>query len=121
MVLVLALMTVAAAGCGGKDAKSVMVTYLDALVKGDYNAAYGVFTSKVHNDITADAFARAMEAEAEAKGPIVRYEIRNVETHGALSTIITVDLFRRKGSDPETTETKVYGFTVEQGWKLGSY
>ncbi len=123
LVIILILTTALTAGCGGKDAKAILQTYLEAMVKGDYTTAYAQFTTKVKGEITADDFAKAMKAEAEAKGPIVRYEIKNVEYHGATSTIITVALYRKKGSEAETSETKQYGFIIDSGygWRLGNY
>ncbi|MHB8926224.1 MAG: hypothetical protein ACYC9Q_00995 [Bacillota bacterium] len=121
LAVVLTLTTVVAVGCGGKDAKVIAQAYLDALVKGDYPTAYSQFTAKLRQDITADGFAEAMKALEKDKGPVIRYDIKDVEYHGATSTVITVVLYRKKGNDAETSETKQYGFIIEGGWKLGNY
>lgn len=123
LMFALLMTTVLAAGCGGKGAESVMQVYLDAMVKGDYATAYAQLATTTKSKISADDFAKAMTAEAEAKGPIVRYEITKVNTNGAKSTIITVNLYRKKGSEAETSETKDYGFAIDSGvgWRLGWY
>ncbi len=123
LVIILILTTALAAGCGGKDAKTIFQTYMDAMVKGDYTTAYAQFTTRVKGEITSDDFAKALKAEAESKGPVVRYEIKNVEYHGATSTVITATVYRKKGNDAETSETKQYGFIIDsgQGWRLGNY
>ncbi|MHB8757670.1 MAG: NTF2-like N-terminal transpeptidase domain-containing protein [Bacillota bacterium] len=121
---ILVLTATLAAGCGGgQDPKTIMQTYLDAMVKGDYPTAYAQLTTKAKGEVTADDFAKAMKAEAESKGPVVRFEIKNVNPHGATSTIITATVYRKKGSDAETSDTKQYGFVIDsgQGWRLGNY
>lgn len=112
---------VATAGCGGKDAKATLQTYLDALIKGDYKTAYGQLTSNLRGQLTVEEFQRTIEESAKDKGAVVSYEIKDVEYHGATSTLITVVLHRKKGSDPETLETVQYGFIIDNGWKLGNY